>query len=524
MTAPVGARPVTTTPVDQVRDTLSRTAGLRFDDSRRDGLQRTVTERARVRGVDPASYPALLETDPDELVELLAEVTVPETHFFRNPPQIRALRSHVLPELAARALREDRPLRIWSAGCATGEEPYTMAMLVSEVAASLPGGHALTTDIVGTDISGRVLAQAAAATYRRRSVATADESDQRRWFVQEGDRYRPVPEVLSMVRLARHNLAADPPPFPAGAQVDLVLCRNVTIYLDRAVTRDLMARLHELLFDGGYLFLGHSETLWQVNDHFRLVTLGDAFVYRRDDSQVQQRLVSDRRSTGRTVPVERRSGPRRLAERLLRRDPETGALLSGDPGADQLLPGPAADGPTASPDAKARRWPLLPSPSPPVDPSGGPGGGGTAVTGAAVGGAAVEGAAAGGDLERAWAAWAGGDLGAALALATTVSTGLPMTAAGHHVRGLALSGLERWPEALVALRAAAYADPDDGLVHEALAAVQAQLGQGPAARVSWRNAGERLLSRPPGDHPALGGRAVEQVVRDCRRLASGGVR
>ena len=280
-------------------------AGLVFDDSRRDALAFCVSERMRQtgmwrrRGVPPHACSPDAE---QERQSLLDEVTIPETHFFRNPPQIAALRRHVLPQLLKEAIDRDRKLTIWSAGCSTGEEPYTIAMLIREL---LPLMHGWDIRIIATDISRRGLAAAQAARYAERSLVMTDPEDVGRFFMRDLDgepAYVIRPEVAEMVEFRRHNLVTEPVPFAPG-EVDLVLCRNVTIYFDRETTRSLVGRLHGSLRDGGYLFLGHAETLWQVSDAFRLVTLGDAFVYRRDDAaegsaQERRTVLPDRRAPG----------------------------------------------------------------------------------------------------------------------------------------------------------------------------------------------------------------------------------
>ncbi|MDQ6648961.1 MAG: protein-glutamate O-methyltransferase CheR, partial [Actinomycetota bacterium] len=270
----------------RLRDLLAELAGLVFDGSRRESLSYSVAERLAATGLpDAAAYVSLVEqSGPVALTErqaLLDEVTIQETHFFRNPPQIRALRRHVLPELVRTAAAGGRRLRIWSAGCSTGEEAYTLAMLVRELLPDLAGWDV---KIVATDLSEGALAAGRAGRYSGRSLQMAEPADLARWFVRDGDGYVVRPDARRLVEFRRHNLVTDAVPFGTGDQVDLVLCRNVTIYFDKDTTKALMQRLHGSLADGGYLFLGHAETLWQVTDAFRLVSLGDAFVYRRDDT------------------------------------------------------------------------------------------------------------------------------------------------------------------------------------------------------------------------------------------------
>src|SRR4051794_16227001 len=264
----------------------------------------------------------------EERQALLDEVTIPETHFFRNPPQIRALRQHVLPELLRQA-GSKRRLRIWSAGCSTGEVPYTVAMLVREL---LPASVGWDVRIIATDISTRALAAAARGRYSERAFVMTDPIDRQRFFYVDTESRSHVvrDEVRELVEFRHHNLVADPPPFDDG-EVDLVLCRNVTIYFDRDTTKRLMQRLHGCLREGGYLFLGHAETLWQVTEDFTLVPLGDAFVYRRQPEQGERRAVlPDRRTEAEPRPTkaDRRRGPfdrRRAANRASR------AALSAPP-------------------------------------------------------------------------------------------------------------------------------------------------------------------------------------------------
>ncbi|MCW2608017.1 MAG: methyltransferase, CheR-type, partial [Frankiales bacterium] len=311
--------PLTDEQFARLRTLLARAAGLAFEPSRRDSLGYCVAERLRATGApDVDAYLALVD-EPVERQHLLDEVTIQETHFFRNPPQVRALRQHVLPALL-QAAEGTRRLRIWSAGCSTGEEPYTIAMVLREL---LPTTAGWDISVLGTDVSERALTAARSARYGPRSVQMATPEDLARHFTVRSDGSVEVrPEVRDLVELRHHNLVTEPVPF-GPSQLDLVLCRNVTIYFARDTTRALMERLHAGLRDGGYLFLGHSETLWQVSESFRLVPLGSgdaaAFVYRRLDGPTREgerRAVLPDRRTGddglpAAAPVDRRYGPRR---------------------------------------------------------------------------------------------------------------------------------------------------------------------------------------------------------------------
>ncbi len=265
----------------RLRDLLATAAGLVFEDSRRASLSAAVAERQRLTGMrDVAAY-LDLACDPagPERQSLLDEVTIQETHFFRNPPQMRALRTEVLPELVRAARGRGRRLRIWSAGCSTGEEPYTVAMMLRELLPDLTGWDVR---VLATDLSQTALRTARAGTYGERAVQLASPATRGRFLLPtEAGRYEVRREVRELVRFTHHNLVLDPVP---RESFDLILCRNVTIYFGRETTRALVRRLHGCLRDGGYLLLGHAETLWQVNDDFRLVAVGGdspSYVYRR---------------------------------------------------------------------------------------------------------------------------------------------------------------------------------------------------------------------------------------------------
>jgi len=468
---------LTTEQFEALRTLLSRAAGLVFDDSRRQSMAYSVAERVRESGAkDVSAYLAMLD-DPGERQRLLDEVTIQETHFFRNPPQVRALRTHVLPELISHAARHGRRIRIWSAGCSTGEEPYSVAMLLREL---LPSTSGWDIKIIATDISSRALESARAASYGARAVQMATPDEIARFFQAGPDGSHEVrPEIRELVEFRHHNLVTEPVPFASDERVDLVLCRNVTIYFGRATTRSLMERLHACLRDGGYLFLGHSETLWQVSDQFRLVSLGvgesAAFVYRRQDgSQERRAVLPDRRTKDEGPPPnqrERRVGPRR-----------------GDRSAEPVVEKPVAR-------------PVRPIEPPRPAP---------AIVVATPQPAVIRAALADGRYEE------------AVALAIGLIAAEPLSAEGFYLRGLALTDLGRDEDALVDLRKAVYLDPNMGFAHFLLAGVLDRLGHPAAAAVEY-GATADTLGRQPGDAAAheLGGRSVRELVELCRQLEGG---
>jgi chemotaxis protein methyltransferase CheR len=446
---------------------LYRSAGLAFDQSRRESLSYSVNERMRAAGCpDVSSYLALVAspTGADERQALLDEVTIPETHFFRNPPQIRALRKYVLPELLKQAAGK-RKLRIWSAGCSTGEEPYTIAMLLREL---IPASAGWDLKVMATDVSTKALTAARRGHYSERAFVMTDPVDLQRFFVLDTTAgcYEVREEIRDLVEFRHHNLVTEAPPAEPG-ELDLVLCRNVTIYFDRETTRALMHRLHTSLRDGGYLFLGHAETLWQISDAFALVPLGDAFVYRRPGSEAERRAVlPDRRTEEEPRPTK--------ADR--RR------------GADDRRRVPIASRPHLV-------VPPRPQPSPPPPPAVDP-------------------------LLAVTAAVANGMYAEAADLAAEVTTADPLRQQAHYLHGLALTNLGRDADALVVLRKAVYLAPDDGYAHFLLAGALERLEEPVAAARSYRAAAGTLGARPlDAVATELGGRSVAELAALCAQQA-----
>ena len=269
--APRDGEPAAT--LREIADLVLAASGLVIDLSRRDVLSAAVTAGCQRHGVSAPAYLERLRTDPDELQALIERLTIGETYFARNPPQIRALEDLVLPSLLARG---DRRIRIWSAGCSTGEEPYTVAMLLAKLLP--PDAAGWDVRILATDINSGALAAAREGRYGARAVSLLSDDDLRRFFVRDGSGWKVGSELRSLVEFRQHNLATERPPFP---RLDLILCRNVLIYFERAMMLEIVDAMHGALVPGGWLLLGHSETLWRLYDGFSLVRHDDAFLYRR---------------------------------------------------------------------------------------------------------------------------------------------------------------------------------------------------------------------------------------------------
>jgi chemotaxis protein methyltransferase CheR len=442
---------------------LARQAGLVFDHSRRRALSGIVAERLHATGAaDLGAYLARVSAPggEDERQALLDAVTIPETHFFRNPPQMAALERRLMAELLRRAVARGRPLTIWSAGCSSGEEPYSLAMIAVEVAATLPESPAIR--VVATDLSSHAVAATRRARYQGRSMALVDEVRLGTYFDMHDDgSFEVVPEIRNLVDVRLHNLVVDEFPFAAG-EVDLVVCRNVTIYFGRDTTRELVGRFHGVLSAGGYLLVGHAETLWQVTDAFTLVTIGDAFAYRKDVAATHEPEIE--------VPVDTVAAPRRVVRR--------------------------------APDVRGTYPDAYPRPRPPVDTMPDP----DHAT----------------DLLRmAREALAQTRYAEAARLAAAASHASPFEVDAYLVEGRARTTVGDDEGSLVALRKAVYLDPHAGHAHFLLAGALSRCGEPGAAAREYRAAAHSLPETPPADlEELLDGFDVAELVALCQRLAA----
>ncbi len=231
--------------------------------------------------VPMAGYLALLRSPAgeEELRRLLPLVTVGKTHFFRDQRQFRAL-AELLPGLLAARRAERRPLSIWSAGCATGEEPYTVAMVAAEA-----GAEAGELELLATDVNPEAAAFAMAGRFPGRRTQDIPEALRGRYFEPEGTHQRVGPRLRGLLSGVRvHNLVSQPFPRPLAGAWDLIFCRNVIIYFDTPTAQAVLGRFLAGLAPGGWLFLGYSESLFRMFEGFELCEVGGAFLYRRPEA------------------------------------------------------------------------------------------------------------------------------------------------------------------------------------------------------------------------------------------------
>lgn len=262
-----------------LRDLVHVHCGLAFRDDQRYLLERRLSPRLHALSLpDFGAYHRFLRIDPAreaELDEAIDVLTTNETYFYREPDQLRAFTGEILPALA-RARAPERRLRLLSAGCSTGEEVYSLAILIRD--SGLFEGWDV--EIAGCDISRRCIARASAGAYGDHAFRTPEAEPMRRWFHLRGGKWVVDDGLRPMVRFHRENLL-DPRALASVPRVDAVFCRNVIIYFDLDVRRRVLRRLHDKLRPGGWLLLGHAESLLNVSADFELVHLKEDLVYRR---------------------------------------------------------------------------------------------------------------------------------------------------------------------------------------------------------------------------------------------------
>ncbi|MBF0284933.1 MAG: protein-glutamate O-methyltransferase [Magnetococcales bacterium] len=241
--------------------------GIMMPPSKKTMLTARIQKRLRVLGLRSFAEYVDWVLDPgssdDELINFIDIVTTNKTDFFREPSHFEYLVQNVLPELIrVEGAGVRRPLTIWSAGCSTGEEPYTLAMVLQEFAERSPGIN-FTAQILATDISTRVLSKAQNAVYEMEKVQTIPLAMKRKYLLKSKDPMKKLvrftPELRGMVRFRRLNFMDHD--FGLREKMDVVFCRNVVIYFDRPTQEKLVNKFCRYMLPGAYLFMGHSETL-----------------------------------------------------------------------------------------------------------------------------------------------------------------------------------------------------------------------------------------------------------------------
>jgi chemotaxis protein methyltransferase CheR len=310
-----------------LRDVVNEYCGIELAPDQRSSVERRLRERLSLAGLDSFSeYVRLLRTDPmakglrirgegmTELEEAVDCLTTNETYFLREEYQLRAFKDEIVPMLVRQAAGRKR-LSVWSAGCSTGEEVYSIATVLLE-SQELAGWDLL---VYGSDISKRCLAHARRAIYGQSSFRATPPEFRKRWFLEREGGALVADRVRQICHFGQLNLL-DAERATAVGRVDAVFCRNVLIYLDSRARRRVIDLFHERLYPGGVLLLGHSESLLNVSTEFELLHLRDDLAYRRPP------LASAASPSGRDTPM-----PMRAAQPEEIRESSTRIALPGAP-------------------------------------------------------------------------------------------------------------------------------------------------------------------------------------------------
>lgn len=264
-----------------IRDLIYNHCGLYFDSDATYLLEKRLSKRLQFHHLagfrDYYHFLKYNRNRDQELSDIMDLLTTNETYFFREAFQLKAFTDEIIPALREMKMKSgDRTLRIWSAGCSSGEEPYTIAMLLLEM-----GGFAgWQVEIIGTDICQRVIQQARKGLYGKSSFRVTDDSYIRRYFTEQDGMYRVNDKVRELVTISHLNLL-DANRIALLGCMDVIYCRNVIIYFDQLARRKVIDSFYRTLREGGYLLLGHSESLMNISTAFTLKHFKNDMVYQK---------------------------------------------------------------------------------------------------------------------------------------------------------------------------------------------------------------------------------------------------
>jgi len=274
-----GLADVTDEEVRRLCEFVYRKTGMMFAEEKRYYINRRLAERMEATGSTSFQvYFATLRADADQEIEhLINSFTVNETYFYREDHQFRCLTSTLL-EVIAPKKKAGEPLRIWSVPCSTGEEPYSIAIWLLE---NWDKVDRYEIEIVGSDIDTTVLRAAESGTYSERSLMRLSKDLIARYFTRLDDgRYRILPELSSTIQFTKANIV-DVGQTGAHRNFDVIFCRNILMYFDDTSRRLAAENLYESLRPGGFICLGHTESMSRITSLFDVCRFSDAIVYRR---------------------------------------------------------------------------------------------------------------------------------------------------------------------------------------------------------------------------------------------------
>ncbi len=267
----------------RLRDFIYRQTGIYFPDNKKYFLENRLYQRLKALKLkDFDTYVHNIQNGlmNGELQHLINQITVNETFFFRNEAQLEALERGVFPPLLEQARhRPGRVVRIWSAACSTGEEPYTIAILLREKFRHLLADIRL--EILATDINSQVIQKAQQGYYREYAVRKIAPEWLQRYFRPHGNFFQIVPEIRRMVHFRQMNLV-DRLAMQQIRGMDVIICANVLLYFDERSKRQVVNSLYDSLNPGGYLLLGYSESLYGISHAFKPVHFSKTILYKKE--------------------------------------------------------------------------------------------------------------------------------------------------------------------------------------------------------------------------------------------------
>ncbi|MDY7000680.1 MAG: protein-glutamate O-methyltransferase CheR [Thermodesulfobacteriota bacterium] len=268
----------------QLRDYIYEQSGIYIADNRKYLLENRLRNRLKDLHLKSfGEYYSFLQYDPSrhrELNRLFEVITTNETSFFRNPPQLKVFQEHVLKEVVnAQREKKVRRLRIWSAGCSTGEEPYTLAIILHEALKIETASWDI--KITANDLSEAVLISARRGVYTEYALRTTPKEIVSRYFTKEDDGFKIKPEVRKLVSYGQINLS-DRAQLKQMERSHIVFCRNVIIYFDDDMKKRVIGSFYDNLLPGGHLLIGHSESLHNISRVFKPTHYSGSIVYKKE--------------------------------------------------------------------------------------------------------------------------------------------------------------------------------------------------------------------------------------------------
>ncbi|HOP06941.1 MAG TPA: protein-glutamate O-methyltransferase CheR [candidate division Zixibacteria bacterium] len=308
-----------------IRDFIHQRCGIYFAESKMYLLKNRLITRMselNIKTYRDYFYAVKYDSSNTEFGQLINLVTTNETYFFRNEPQLRSFSEELLPQLVKQAegSRFKRPIKIWSAGCSTGEEPYTLAMLILD---KLGPRNNLQFEIIANDISEQVLKKARVGEYTGQTLRYVKPNVLAKHFTRKenSEVYLIKPEVRSMVRFSHINLA-DQRQVARHSDIDIIFCRNVMIYFSDQMKSQIVRGFYNSLRPGGHFYIGHSETLHGLTKAFKLVYLKNSLVYHKENLKVENRS-NGLRGMNTTTSIGTTSGASRALDLLSKVKPVT---------------------------------------------------------------------------------------------------------------------------------------------------------------------------------------------------------